>query len=724
MLARDPVERPRDGAELVAALGRIARALEPGERPPPRRAAARRGPIALAAAAVAAVALAAGGLWWSRDRGAVDEAPALPSDARVTVAVADFENQTGEPELSGLSGLLITSLEQSRRLSVLTRVRMLDILKGLGKDGVAAIDEPLGREVARSAGVRALVLATIRRFDQLYAIELKVLDPARSEYLFTLSATGEGKRSIPGMIDRLSTDTRERLRESPAEVRATSVALASATTASLDAYAHYFRGEQHKEATRYEPALAAYRRAIAADPSFALAHYQLAYLGEFTGLDAATRTEAIEAAIRNVDKVPAKERLLILAWKAHMERRNDEAHALYARAIADYPEDKDVLYMAGDLFFHEERPADALPLFERALRLDPTWEPALMHLTDSLAALGRTEELTERSRWWVENAPTGSAHRALARAHQLAGRWEEALERARHAFRQDGTIWSRTVLAESLMLLERFGEAEELLRAVADAPARGSEAVRGVPALFSALSYQGKRREALAAMEKLPPDVDHKWTIQARLLVHLVGEYAPEKALPLARALAEAGAPPNRIAGVLALAGDAEAAARAAEKLEKGPELTFYQAVTAWRAGDGERAWTLLRAAGADTDLDSRPGLLWMRARVALETGRPAEAIESLRGFRAIPSGLFRAMAYPRSLYDEAIAHEKLGDREKAREAVGRLLRLWKGADRDHPLLAEARALAARLDGASAARPRKGGAERRPPLSPPGRGSG
>jgi len=52
---------------------------------------------------------------------------------RVPIAVVDFINKTNEPELNGLSGMLITSLEQSRRLDVMSRARMFDELKKMGK---------------------------------------------------------------------------------------------------------------------------------------------------------------------------------------------------------------------------------------------------------------------------------------------------------------------------------------------------------------------------------------------------------------------------------------------------------------------------------------------------------------------------------------------------------------------------------------------------------------
>lgn len=130
-------------------------------------------------------------------------------------------NETKETDLDGLSGQLITSLEQSQRLRVPTRSRMVDVLRQLGKPTVPVVDEVLGRELALVADVKALVVATIRRFDQLYVIDLKVLDPRTSKYFFTLKEERSGKAAIPGMLDRLSGAARERLREAPAQVAAT-----------------------------------------------------------------------------------------------------------------------------------------------------------------------------------------------------------------------------------------------------------------------------------------------------------------------------------------------------------------------------------------------------------------------------------------------------------------------------------------------------------------------
>ncbi|HET8732446.1 MAG TPA: serine/threonine-protein kinase, partial [Anaeromyxobacteraceae bacterium] len=194
-LSRDRDDRPRDGTALLESL----LAQRGGGGP-------RRGRVAALSIAAGVVLLALAG--FAAMRIARDRDPS--AGRRIPVAVADFQNATSDPELNGLSGMLTTSLEQSRRLMVLTRSRLVDLVRQTGKEVPERIDEALGREIAQQAGARVLVAASVHRFDDLYAIEMRALDPATDEYLFTLKESGQGKASIPGMIDRLAAQTRER----------------------------------------------------------------------------------------------------------------------------------------------------------------------------------------------------------------------------------------------------------------------------------------------------------------------------------------------------------------------------------------------------------------------------------------------------------------------------------------------------------------------------------
>jgi hypothetical protein len=127
-LEKDPEERPtaaQAAEDLLAAQRQLGR---------PR--AVRRTVLLASAALAVGVALAVGYL---RMRARL---PAVGADGRVVVAVADFANDTKDPELDGLSLQLVTSLEQSRALRVLTRSRMSDILRQLGKWSPRTLSHP------------------------------------------------------------------------------------------------------------------------------------------------------------------------------------------------------------------------------------------------------------------------------------------------------------------------------------------------------------------------------------------------------------------------------------------------------------------------------------------------------------------------------------------------------------------------------------------------------
>jgi tetratricopeptide (TPR) repeat protein len=706
MLDADPVARPRDAAEVLAALEALEQ--DPESAPPapgPGIAPARRGrrtarlAAALAAAAAVATALGIGAARLARRPRPAPAAAAALSEARPLVAVADFVNETRDPELDGLSVMLITSLEQSRRLAVVTRSRMVDLARQMGREPPARIDEALGKELAARAGARTLVLATLHRFDDVYAVDLLAVDPTRNDYLFALSEKGRGKSSVPDMIDRLSEQARVRLKESPRDVEAARLGVARATTTNLEAFQHYFRGEQ----LAGEPAAAVeeYRKAVALDPGFALAQCQIAYYGEFIGLPQTARTAALKAALERVESLPDKERRLVLAWKAQLDGREDEAHDLYARAAAAYPDDKVVQFFAGDILFHAGKAAEAAPWFDRAFQLDPSWAPTLGHLPLAFAAAGRAEELLERAQRRVSDDPgSAAAQRLLGAAALASGRWDDAAEAYRRALSRDGAEESRRLLASALLLLDRPEEAE--------AVARGGPA--GF-ALVDALVYQGRRREALAALESLGGAGGRAALYRARRLARFAEEGDAAATRSEAAALATAGLRPDRAAVLLALAGDAEGAAAQAAKLSRTSDLrALVEVLSARRRSEREATLAALLRLSASRESDCAALASLALGEMAVDYGRDADATAALARFRTASaaffaldaSGGYRPWAYPRSLYLEAFAHHRLGEEAEAHAALDRLLALFRRADPDLPLARDAAALARKLAPAAA----------------------
>src|SRR3990172_11631052 len=142
---------------------------------------------------------------------------------------------------------------------------MLDIVKQLGKEGVERIDESLGREICKKANVNALVIASIRKFGQRYAIDMKILDTQKNEYIFTALEQGEGQESVLSMIDNLAQRTRKGLREKAIEIQSVSQKVAEMTTGNLEAYQHFFQGEHYINTLKFKEAEEEFKKAVALD---------------------------------------------------------------------------------------------------------------------------------------------------------------------------------------------------------------------------------------------------------------------------------------------------------------------------------------------------------------------------------------------------------------------------------------------------------------------------
>jgi len=295
---------------------------------------------------------------------------------RIPVAIADFKNQTNDASLDGLSGLLITSLEQSNYLSVLTRSRMFDLLKQIGKSNVNVVDEKLGVEICERADINALVLTSIRQFGDLYSVDLKILDVEKNEYLFTTNVQAEGKKNIPDLIDKISKQTRLSLAEQAEEVEKNQREIATLTTKNLEAYKFYDLGVKAMYSNDFSSAIENFEKAVDIDSTFSLALYQLAYSHQwFFRVDEASKY--IKKAVKYIDSVPEKERLYI---RAQSIKDLSSRIPIYEEIINKFPNEKLAYFEVADMLYHNGTIKKSIPFFEKSLVLDPSFEFSIQHL--------------------------------------------------------------------------------------------------------------------------------------------------------------------------------------------------------------------------------------------------------------------------------------------------------------------------------------------------------
>ncbi len=124
--------------------------------------------------ALGAVAMILGGLavWLTFGR------PAFSFGSHDSVLVADFENETGEPQLdNALRTAFTVSLEQSQHFNVFPRARVDSVLQLMGKPADARVTPALGREICQRENIRGMLALSISRTGQEYALSAELIDP-------------------------------------------------------------------------------------------------------------------------------------------------------------------------------------------------------------------------------------------------------------------------------------------------------------------------------------------------------------------------------------------------------------------------------------------------------------------------------------------------------------------------------------------------------------------
>ena len=683
-LAMDVEGRPRDAAELRDALERIAARSE-------------RGRVALrwTGAALAVAALAGGVGWWlGMHRGA---------GARPMVAVADAWNETGNPQLDGIAGMLRASLEQSRRFAVIPRERLLALHEAAGASAGDRLDGVVALGPSRKAGAALLLALRVRDDAAGIALALEGIEPATGGRRFTLVEVAAATPEVAQAVDRLSRRARIELGEGAELQRGAEVPVGVALTSDLEAYRHYVLGEQCAARPVYGQDCSPYfRRAAGRDPTFAAAHYRLALWSFWYGGPRAEQLEGMARAVAHAAAAPEKERLLIRAWDAYLNGREEEALATYRTFTERWPQDRDGWYQTGEILRRRDELAAAVPWFERAVEADPEYGWAHAHLAACLGGIGDEAGLRRWVARWEANPRPAELH-ALMIAYGWLGDLAAAEGAASRAVALGGGVSAQEDLLAVWLMRGRYGAVQEGIRGLAQP---GSE-VRpmGYYALAAMDAYRGRRRAGLATLDALLaalPALERQGLYLNARFEYLLGDRDPE-ALRRALAVLE-GLDPVLVAehaAAVAWAGDGQLAASLAERLRPGSVLRrLHDAVARVRRGELDAGLDDLRRLAEERPVVSwRVAPVYLYGELAAEAGRCEEAVGALGRFQRTwqPITMWRSWALPRSRLLLARCEERLGHADRARSQLERLRADWKAAEPGSALKREAEALAAKL---------------------------
>jgi eukaryotic-like serine/threonine-protein kinase len=648
-------QQPSERTDADVPGGAVAGApgsVPPGDGSPaasPRGAGLRRQltwPRALLAGALAFTLLGAGTVGFMGLRaGGIGPGASLRGAGEIRdgdlLVLADFGSTTPDT----LLGMVVTEalrvdLHQARVIALADPTRISEVLRRMARERGARLDEGLALEIVQRDGMRGVVAGEIAPFASGYALTSRIVG-ADGRVLAMFRETARSDDDLIAAVDRLSRKMRTKLGDSYRQLHATPP-LERVTTSSFEALRRFTEAERMGGGLE---AVELLEEAIALDPEFAMAYRKLrAYLNNMR----ARRGRALEASIamyEHRDRLTEVERGLAEGdyhWAVTRDYgRAVQGYRATLRANPYQPSAHNNLPAALLLLRQADAAAEAAEAGLAAGTTYPSlrWNLAYIRFNqgDTLAARAVMDDLASTGH---EYYPT---------------RWP-LLERA-----SLGHLVQADSIAESLIARQRLvRDAREVRTAVALQRGRFADAERMVEEFAAFATPAGFPAEALLFR------------------------------LQLADALAAQYAGSNHIAERV----DAALAATPLEEMEPlerpYPELASLHA----RVGHAERArqWLARWEAVTPAEARARPPFTIevARARIALNEGRPADALRHLRDadrnfeepVTFLPDlGLtFEALALPDSAiaaYERFLGERALGrfDRD-AVERPGVLLRL------------------------------------------------
>jgi class 3 adenylate cyclase/tetratricopeptide (TPR) repeat protein/tRNA A-37 threonylcarbamoyl transferase component Bud32 len=629
------------------------------------------------------VAVAAVVVWISSRK------PILSFAPREWVLIGDFENQTGEAVFDqSLETALTVSMQQSQYANVLPRSRITTALRRMKKPADQRIDEPVGTEICQREKIRGLIVPSISKVGQKYALAARIVDPNTGDTVRSYMEPAADQDQILSRLDGLAASIRRDLGESLASVQQSSKELRMVTTPSLEALKLFSDGVARWSKGDYKTAVQLYESAVKIDPDFAKAHAALGVCYcSFVFNDRIKGKEHLDKALRLSDRVTERERQQIQIQHEDNLGSKENVLGLYRVYLQAYPDDTGYRYNYANVLRDEGQTQDAAAQYQEVLRLDMNSASAHINLAVCDRTLKKYPEALASYTRAFELEPTWMTQGNLNHEYGFTLVLSGNAQAARDVFTK-AMQTSRPGALRSLAMLDlyqgKYGSAAtELGEALLENVAAKSGLSEARNHLYLSMVFEGQRKDAarLVELDKATKNLETP-PPQVWLASRVGVSYARRGALAKARALLER------------IHKDAEMqiAQQSSDVHRLEGELELAQ---------GDRSGGIEKLLLADREKQS-PLTIESLARAYRVTGDNGAAIaqyEQLVSQDEGSVGWEPQQEWLMSHFVLAKLYESVGQKDKAKSLVDRLLQLWKDADPDLPLLKDVQRLKTELGG-------------------------
>jgi tetratricopeptide (TPR) repeat protein/DNA-binding winged helix-turn-helix (wHTH) protein len=635
-------------------------------RPP-----ARRRVVFISALVVALTTLAVASVYVGQKLFGAKSPPAevtLPQvPGKRPVAVMFFENRTANRELNwlreGLADMLITNLSRSKKLTVLSRQQLHQLLERIEHEPANVIRLNEAMEIARRCRAETIILGSFAQLGEKTRIDVQLHDGRSGQLQAAEHVIVDRPEHILTQIDLVSLKLAGHLGASFTE-QDQPTRLADVMTSSLEAYRYYSLALEKAKAYHTNEAIELWKKAIALDPQFAMAYARIGYTHAMIRVNETSLGKPyLEKALQLAHRLTEKDKLYVMAWSAAATGNTEQVISSLRALIAQYPQEVEAYLRLGYQLNYQGKLEEATAVYQQGVTVAPEAKDIYNALGFALYNFGRYDEAIAAHERYVELAPNEpNAHDSLGMSYNEAGRYEEAIAEFDRALALNPEFhFAHLHLGDVSFRLGRYRTAiEQYQRYLKFAP---SDWDRSVAYNRLAMVYFNKgdlTRAAAAAKHERK----HGNDFGGSLLVALArGDWAAAQQLN------------EKLLG--------ESPLNPATKLitQLGPKsLDYLRGYYALKTGRADEAIEHFKK------IAGRPPLVWnvdgvedCLANAYLELGRWDDAVaEYERLLRLNPN-------YPLAEYHLGQAYERKGRHDRARAAYERFLEIWRDADADIP---------------------------------------
>jgi len=415
------------------------------------------------------------------------------------IIVMGFENLTDESDSEKLgraiTSLLIADLSESRYLQVVSSQRLHDIIDLIDKKGNKAINQDLTARILEKTNARWMLMGSIIQTTPNLVLAFEVIEVSSGTIIMSRRLRAAPNEDYFSLVDRITVEVKNSLSLPAAAWSEPDPAIADVTTHSPDAYRAYLEGVAYYDKFYLKEANECNRRALEYDSTFAMAYYNLAFLGD---------PEILAKAVKYSNKATRKEQLYIRSLEARMNGDRDLAIRYLLELVEKYPDEKMALFELAIYMEQKKNYTETIRYFNEILKIDPLYKMAYNYMAYAYVYFNQLDSALSVAEKYIEIAPDepnpyDTYGELLARQGKLDG----AIEMYEKVYSMEPDFADYTsllTLGRLNVFRQHYSRASELFQ---EAATHGGIDIRPIARTCLALVplYQGKFSKTLEILD-------------------------------------------------------------------------------------------------------------------------------------------------------------------------------------------------------------------------------